>query len=61
MLSFIFVGNAGLGLRQAQTCGGVKPLDEITTLPRLTIGFLMTIDIKKKKSNNNKKPAQIHC
>ena len=51
-------GNPGLVLWQAQTCGGVKPLNGIPTLPHLTIGFLMTIDIKK--AIIKKKTAQIH-
>jgi hypothetical protein len=37
------VGNLGPGT--AQTCGGVKPINEITSSPLLRIGSRMTIHI----------------
>ena len=32
-LTLLMTGNPGPGLRQAQICGGVKPVKDIPTLP----------------------------
>ena len=38
-------GNPGLGLKQAQKCGSVKPVNEISFLPLLIIESLTAIQI----------------
>jgi hypothetical protein len=39
------VGNLGPGFGQVQKCGGVKPVNGISTFPLFIIGFPMAIQI----------------
>jgi hypothetical protein len=54
-------GNPGPGFRQAQKCGGVKPVNGLPTLPFLIIGsptaiqILTDINITKKTKKKKKK------
>ena len=53
-------GNPGPGFRQAQKCGGVKPVNGLPTLPFLIIGsptaiqILTDINITKKTKTKKK-------